>query len=343
MKSDLDGDFIVGDPLPTKFRMISEDEIRETFYNLMLENALRQDPRYLRERLTDPSSKPSVLRFLISESVRNICESATEKGFPTMRSNWITVENVAPSFRDLFRTLEKLRLLSLVRDPRAGAGAGAGVRAGDRAGEEMSRGLAQLVAEIEKRGTFRQIIEQFIVFYLDSQREEKKAVVTVETIRDTFYNIMVDQVLVLNLVSKQDIKDNEPYVFFALSSQAIVASVIDSADSTGIRLHNRALVTADNCPPEYKDMFAILSVIKARIRAMDREGDRDSPERLALIKLLSVNNPDVEIPAHLARHKTRELMEIVTLITNLAIKISQVQHFKDVIGNVLTFCLEALG
>lgn len=291
-----------------------EDEIKETFYNLMLENALNLD---LVDKLKNQSTRATTINFLITESVKTICKMSTQQGFPTIRGNWINDQNVDKEFAELFRNLCKLKLLI--------------------GSDKFTECLEQIVKSIQERGTFRKIIDQVINFYMEAHTESKSDI-TEQTIRDTFYNRMADEVLTSTIIDIDDMRDRDPYIYIALSSIAILSSTLHSLKYNGILLFNKAIVTKQTCPEKYKILFEQLILLKDKLKSFNFNDDQ-----IQLIKSYSTTNPNIIIPNELEKYKTRELMAIVASVTSLSIQISSIAHFKEIIDDVIKFCLEAIG
>src|SRR6185436_18814228 len=118
---------------------ISEDEIRETVYNLMLDIAINDN---LKNLLENVETKTSTIKFLIMKTIKTLCQMATPQGFPTVRGNWVNQRNVNPNFLDLFKGLEQLK--NAQND------------------QQFLLILNGIIGEIEKRGAFKHIIDQLI-------------------------------------------------------------------------------------------------------------------------------------------------------------------------------------
>lgn len=295
---------------------IPESEIRETIWNIMLEKALKRDRNTLINSLKNVDTRPTAIRSLVMETVTELSESGQGNSFMTMRNNKVTMENVPNSFKELFISLSVLKNYN--------------------SGYERGIVLNKIILESEKRDTFKSIIGDFIKFYLESQTE-KKEVVTIESIRETFYNMMVEKVLIGGAIDKKTLQDMEGYIFYDLSAFVILDSVLENPHTDGIKLFNKSVVTAQNCPAEYTKFYVMLNVAKTKIKEM-----KLTNKQIELVKLLSSSDPDVVIPDELLVLKTSVIMQLVSVIKDMAIQISQVQSFKNIIDNVIAFCIDAL-
>lgn len=293
--------------------VIPEEEIRETFYNLMLEVAVVKDA------LKSPVTRDHTIQSMIVGSIQTICELSSEQGFPTMRGHVITCDNVGDNFKEMFSYLGQIRQIV---DP-----------------SRKNQAIVQLVKVIIQKNTFKSIINNLVRFYLESVDIGKiKRDVTIQTIRESFYNSMVDEVFSTGLIRKEHLDDQDAFIFFALSSLAILSSVKSSGQNSGIWLHNGAIVTEANCPPSYQPLFKHLILIKRKYISMNLTDDQ-----LQLVRICAINDPEMTIPEQLKPFQNPELMSLVTIITDLAINISSIQHFKEVLNDVIKYCIEAFG
>lgn len=297
---------------------IGEDEIRETIYNTMLEVALRYDKTDLSTKLSNVDTRAFILRFLVSATIQEIDKSGTEYGYPTIRGKYVTMDNVPTSFHDLFKGLKHLSSLSDVN--------------------VINMTMANIVTAVEKKDIFKNIIVDFMKFYLESQTEIKEPIVTVEDIRSTFYQMMAEQVLVDGIISKEALGDQDSFIFFDLSSYVIIKSVLTSLKYNGILLYNGAVVTKMNCPEQYQNLYDVLMSLRSKIIAM-----KLNDKQLKVISICSSFNPDAKLPPDLSVLRTSEINSVISHIKDMAINISQIPYFKNIIASVINYCVEALG
>jgi hypothetical protein len=296
---------------------ISEDEIRETFYNIMLDRVLEyKNVDEIKDNLKNNEKRMQVLKPLITHTISTMCHRKEgDKGFPTIRNNWITEKSVPDQFFQLFASLNLLTKMDNKQD------------------YELT--LQKIINQIIQLGTFKQIIDKFTSFYIDAQTEIKKEIINEDTIRLTFYNMMIDQLFNEKIINIDDLKDRDPYIYIGMSSVVILSSVKYSKNSNGILLHNGSIVTLDKCPESYKSMFQQLILIKKMFADLKLTDDQ-----IKLITLYSLTDPNVVIPENLEELKTPALMKIVSTVTSISNQISQVAYFKQIIEDVIKFYLE---
>jgi hypothetical protein len=250
--------------------------------------------------------------FLISKVLIRICQ---DRDFVTVRGNVVTENNVPRKYSGLFCALNELKSSN---------------REGSR---EI---LNQILHQIKTQDTFGPIIERFRTFLNECKATVPPSIVSVEAIQTTFYNLMVEQVLTHNYILKDDLEQREAYIFLALSSLVIIASIEYSKNSTGILLCNGGVANLNNCPREYRELVGILFQLKSKFVGL-------SQDQIFLITLMSLQNSELTIPERLTQLQNTEIMSIVSDIVNISIKISQISHFKNIINNVIEFCIGALN
>ena len=289
--------------------MLSEADIQETFYNAMLEYALALPSA------SGPLNDGTIHTLMI-QTLTDFCSAAEpvndSYGFRTVRGALITRETVPPVYAQLF---------------------GAIISAGRTPSPAL---LEAIIRQAIQRPEFQVIITKFKMFYAElNQREPVTPAVTVAAIRDTFYNIMVDEYFSNVDLFRNDVESVEAYLFICLPARSIIAILTHSKGLVGIRLQNGALVTRDNCPQEFRLLADKLLTLKTLFDRLD-----PSPEILDLMNHTVSMKPDLVIPPQLERLKTPEINAITAIISELSIKISQLDHFKRIIDAVLAFCLE---
>jgi hypothetical protein len=180
------------------------------------------------------------------------------------------------------------------------------------------------------------MIESVIRFYLSGITDQTTissapslVPVTLEGIRETFYNIMVNQYLDTGLIPKSDLEDCESYIFTALSAYVVYTIIITQRSIKGVQLCNGAIVTKTNCPPQLKQLFETLLQIKEEVEDMHFTTQEETH---ILQTVSSKQNTGSIVNPHIAT--------ITGKITGIAIQISQISHFKQVIGDVINFLLQ---
>lgn len=130
--------------------------------------------------------------------------------------------------------------------------------------------LNMLVDGVMKREAFANVISKFIKFYGDLTKKSISPTISVNAIRETFYNIMCDKYYLNIDTLKSDTENLESYIFICLSAYATISVLLYSRGINGIKLHNNAIVTKDNCPQEYMQLFTKLLELKVIFDKINR-------------------------------------------------------------------------
>ena len=296
---------------------IPSSEIQETFYNVMIELAFETEEHQV--------FSIDILRPLMVRTLLYLCNTAVEIelknktksfGFSTVRGKIITKDNVPDEYAQLFNAL----ITVIPNKSRS---------------DIFMPTLNMLVDGAMKREAFANVISKFIKFYGDLTKKLVSPTISVNAIRETFYNIMCDQYFLNIDTLKSDTENLESYIFICLSAYAITSVLSHSRGINGIKLHNNAIVTKENCPQEYMHLLTKLLELKVIFDKIN-----PSDDVIKLIEQTVSMKPDSFVDQRLENLKTPDINNIISMISGLAIKISQLQHFKDIIGNVLKFCLE---
>lgn len=136
----------------------------------------------------------------------------------------------------------------------------------------------------------------------------------------------------------QALIDEDSFIFFDLSSHVIIESILTSLKYNGILLYNSAIVTKTNCPEQYLKLYEMLMIIRNKIIEM-----KLNDKQLKVITICSSFNPDIKLPDELTVWKTPDINNIISTIKDMAIQISQIPHFKNIIKSVIDYCIEAFG
>jgi len=321
-------------------------EIRDTFYNLLLDAAINVGETEIEFR----DALMGDCEYRTRSAVRRLLEKvllglARMDVFSTCRGTAITADNVPDEYANLLNSLNRLKRAMATRD-QSRLQSYFLIRFGilPMGLNYQRRCLSKIVSQIEALETFRSIIVDFVRFYRELFQKSSIKNETTETaetagidesmIRQTFYNLMVERVLLDGLIDKNDLATREAYIFIGMSSLAIVECLIASRNlDEGMLLLNGKVVTDYNCPERYRDFFAALKPLKIGFRSLSRE-------QVDLIRTFATMNPSADMPEHL---KTEQLMRLVAQITDVSIKISQLANFKSIIDSVIRFCIEAKG
>jgi hypothetical protein len=84
-----------------------------------------------------------------------------------------------------------------------------------------------------------------------------------------------------------------------------------------------------NCPKEFKESFKSLIEIKKNIKELKKE-------ECSLLHMACVSDPEKKLPT-LSNHE--QIMKIASCINLVAINITQIDKFKQLIANVLKISL----
>jgi hypothetical protein len=270
-----------------------EQDIANTFYHLLLNCALD-----LRVQKIDRQNQHQLIRNAI-ESVSG------QPMFWTLEQKEVTSDNVPEMYRELFGQLHSIK---------------------------TKEDIDSLTIKIIERETFQSAFLQLTQFFADLSTDQKQEV-SDSTIQETFYNQMVCDVFDLPFLSREAIKQREPFIYIGLSSQAIISRLILTPE---FRLCNGALLTESNCPHSFLEAFHALQSMQPFFAGL-------SSKQIELIRYFATTDPDLLIPDDLLSLKNPDLMKLVAMVTALAIEISSIPHFKKVIEHVIAFCLQAMG
>jgi hypothetical protein len=317
--------------------MISEEEIRDTFYNMLMNHALNLSGEG--SGVFDFSDK-RVIESLIKSILLDIAES---EHLITLSNKKVTMENVPIVYLNLFIALHRLR--EIVRqftekntlteyldfDKQ-------------RDKQKIDHMVNQIIQEIERQQTFQPIIGKFIVFYKQCIQPSpiQSIEVNVREIRSTFYELMASEVLNKDhvtgkgLIPRSDLIDCEAYIFMGLSGLVICAVLEMSKDSHGIRLLNGGIVNEMNCPNEFKDLFVAVNGLKKIFNDLN-----PNPQIMRFLKICALQNESIE-PQELTIYRIPQIMKVVSEINSISTQISRIDHFKQIINDVIGFCIGAM-
>lgn len=307
--------------------MISDKEVQETFYNTMLDIMFTGElaglnPQFVKHNLTDPSLKGGFIKAIVMDTFQmvlsqsklcTLSNGSITLEIPSIHGNVITPQNVSPLYQNLFS--------ALVIQYQSGS-------------HEM---LSSIVDSTMNLSTFNTMIESVVRFYLNGISEQNNTgsstpsllPITIDGVRETFYNIMVNQYLDTGLIPKEDLEACESYIFTALSAYVVFAVLITQKSVKGVRLCNGSIVTRTNCPPQVKPLFEALLNIKEQMGDMHFT----TQEETHILQTISAKQNDgSSVAPHIA--------QITGKITGIAIQISQISHFKQVIGDVIEFLMQ---
>src|SRR5579872_2945565 len=177
-------------------KKITEEDIQETFYNLLLDTALSASTTdtFEFDRSGFDMNSKTTIRFLISSILKYLCINYDR--IVTIRGSKITLQTVPSSYKDLFKMLEKLRSQFMP---------------GKSSPYNPEMYYEEIIDKIEQKQMFAPMIEKVKVFFKECTdiKESKHNnnnssvknyslgtnIVSIAAIRETFYNIMAERTI----------------------------------------------------------------------------------------------------------------------------------------------------
>jgi hypothetical protein len=301
---------------PAQVQPIPEKAIKVVFYNALF-NYVFDRPDVTRDNL------PQMLKQGIVTTIRQIITASKDCiGIRLTAGAEVTKENCPERYKQLFAVLLSLKAM-----------------------KNTDEELAQIADQIMRLDTFQEINPTQFLLEAKGLTEPvagkihyDESDVTPELIRTTFYNEMVTQTFlaVQNAwLLRQDLEDQEPQVYIALPALTILEALKESRQCEGIRLLNGKELNKNNCPQveNFPDLVNFILAVKKNTAGM-------SDQQIEAVKQIAACDKD--LPEELQSLKTRELMESVGIIKNMAIEISRKRVFNEMIGMVLAMCLDAI-
>lgn len=307
--------------------MISDEEIQETFYNEMMNVLFNMsggcNPAYINDSISNANgNKKNFVKELVIltfHSVLGLTRTLKNSNgvdvhiVVSSRGTQIHVNNISQKYQQLFINLIHAKTNKLTNT--------------------MLPEIANSVMELE---SFKTIIDNVLKFYVDSMvpSKQKRVVapvgpVNIDSIRETFYNVMVEQYCTNNSVTKEDIIAFESHIFIALSAYAIFAVATTDKTLDGIRLCNGGILTSANCPAEFKQLLQTALQMKQKLNNINLTKDEEN----YMLNAISLQNST-------STTVRKEVSDVMAQISGIAIHISQLSHFKLIIGQVLKFLLD---
>lgn len=301
---------------PAQVQPIPENAIKKVFYNA-LSNYVLDQPDVTRDNL------PQMLKQGIVHTIQRIIAASKDSiGIRLTAGAEVTKENCPERYKQLFAVLLSLK---------------------DKKNTDAE--LAHIADQIMRLDTFQEINPtQFLLEAkgltepVAGKIDYDESDVTPELIRTTFYNEMVTQTFLAvqnTWLLRQDLEEQEPQVYIALPALTILEALKESRQCEGIRLLNGKELNKNNCPQveNFPDLVNFILAVKKNTAGM-------SDQQIEAVKQIAACDKD--LPEELQGLKTRELMESVGIIKNMAIEISRKRVFNEMIGMVLTMCLDAI-
>jgi hypothetical protein len=290
---------------------VTVGEIQETFYNMMIDIVYDDMDYYKNKNLSDPTViKELTFRTIYGLSINDV--------HWTLSGKRITIDNVPTEYKSMFEVLRKIRL---TEDQRIRANM-----------------IDRLVQNTFDKNAFVPMIIKIDKFFKSSIAKDTE--ISVDDIRNTFYNLMVMHVLDKKIIPKEDLENYEGYIFFSLSAYVVLTTAIGMIDRqnqpTRLLLINNKYLTKNNCPDVYKEFYGTLIKVSDKLSE-----NKFSKEELNLMLEIVSHEEGYDMPEELKKIKSAKVMAIIAIVKNMAIEISQLHNFKEIINNVIKFCLDS--
>jgi len=295
-----------------------DEDIQEIFYNMILETVMRADELHIAIDFDNPIFIKQIIKSILHNIVPNIYRIKSTSGI------LITSKNVSDEYKHMFKLIEDMHEQLISRSISGST--------------EQNKFYGKIIEEISKRDTFNPMIKKVKVFYDEMNKSQDVSIaITVDMIRDTFYNMMVENTILSGYFTKDDLISREPYIFIGLTAYTIFDLLMLSRDCAGIKLLNNLIVTDATCPIELKDLCGIILKLKAIIYTRSL-----SHEQIQYIKVKILQNADLPDYHDISAKQIDEIIDIIPIITDISIDISRNDHFKAIIDEVIKFCIEAM-
>lgn len=317
--------------------IVMEDSIRSTFYNIMF-NIVPEYGWIKYDELQQNSAMKKGLIILTVLEVINQSKNLQNK-IKLINGNHVDITNCPEQYKQMFMMLLLLKnFLSTINDNNfitlkltcieklgiSNNGYGKYIESNVNTGSDKLIELANQVYELE---LFHTIINKLITLY-GSMYTNK---ISENIIRDSFYNAMVNEALEAKF-NKESLEASDPFIFFDLSAFTLIECCRISKNYNGIKLMDGSTLTIDVCPDTYIELVHAVLQIKNNIANM--------PDKyINRLKKICSTNPDNICPE---KYKTEDMVKIATVINSVATKVSQRNTFKNIINNVIQYCLEIL-
>ena len=314
-----------------------EERIRETFYNAMFNMASSAEwITYDKLRMNQ-----KVCKGLIILTMMNIISLSKE--YPTkivlFDQSYLSMQNCPNEFKELLTALIQLKTILDVRPDSDLISITTfclnklEITHTNNIFNNNVQIIAQKLLEfsniIYEKQIFKVILERIAELF----QSMKTKTVSEKLIRDTFYNMMVNEALEMTecgYMTKDDLEMNEAFIFLDLTSFTTIAACILSKNMDGIILLDRSVLNANNCPVNYKELITIILQLKPLVSQLNQN-------QIKILKSICSSNP------YLASDngtKSSLLTMIASNINQISTKVSQRKTFKDIIMDVINFSIE---
>lgn len=312
-----------------------KERIRETFYNIMYDIAL--DSNWVTyEKLHTNSKTCKGLIILTIIEILNI-----SKNFPNeiilFDSTHLTSINCPSEFKELFGSLIQLKKVTDVCSEsdsiliKISCMHKLNITLTTEIFTNYILASSQRLMDFANVIYEKQIFHEILAKIADLFQSVKTNTISEKLIRDTFYNMMVNEALETSeYVSKSDLENAEAFIFLDLSAFTIITECNISKNINGLGLMDGSILNIHNCPDTYKEFAEILLKIKPMVCNLNQS-------QITALKKICSSNPSINCPD---KEKTAILTNVAANVTQIATKVSQRSTFKDIIVNVINFCIE---
>jgi hypothetical protein len=307
-------------------------KIRDTFYNIMFDLATKVPWVSYDKLKTNTKVKKSLIALAV---VDMLSLSTNHESIRLIDGSLLTKENCPDIFKEMFTAFIKIKQLSCdlttqdlatinsvclsligLEPPLFGIPSNV---------LTLTMYITTLTNEVYDRQIFHDVIELIAEIY-SSMKTHK---LSEKLIRDSFYQLMVNEAYDSD-ISKEAFENCEAYIFLDLSAYTLIAACVSSLGINGIRLIDGSVLNKENCPESYKDFTNILLQIKPSFSMFSAEHQKN-------LKKICTSNPDFVIDESI---KLPQLVKFATMINQISSKISQRETFKNIIGDVINFCID---
>ena len=154
----------------------------------------------------------------------------------------------------------------------------------------------------------------------------EKSTVDVEDVRSTFYNVMAELALEPGLFPSADLRDQEVYVYLGLPACTLLEVIERSADLKGaVWLQGNHPMTLDNCPKEYEAFAQVLFPLKEAVLKLSKA------ERKVLQRVC-IGDPERPVPHH---QSTVVIGSLASKLNSVATQVTQMKSFKELVPEIL--------
>ncbi len=323
---------------------ISVQDVRDTFYNLMVVVALRMEAM-------DSKMLRSIIGLTIIEAIENSKDVA---GIRLVTGKVATIGCCPQLFRPLLQLIisNKERLTKLQPEELARLKGLVYRQEADINAQltTLSQEILILAGSIESDPNFQELKDSLIDFVESAKSaaprnnapiesrdvtQEQLEGVTEMAVQQAFYELMAEHAATSGLIKKEDLESQESYIFYALSYHAIIEAMLQSKDLKGaIALPGNKALTLENCPAAYRSLAEAIFQLKSVVC-------RFSDDEIAVLK--AHDHPDIVLEEALEALKTPELVTVAASLWRMAQEISELQTFKAIISQVIAFIADAKG